>query len=79
MIASMMAEDLASATFAVVDVETTGVDPRRDRVVEVACLRLARSGRGPPCGIERATHLAQGPSMIATRTFIDIDIGSRDN
>ncbi len=33
--------DLSSATFAVVDVETTGLDPRVDRVVEVACLRVA--------------------------------------
>lgn len=29
---------VASATFAVVDVETTGIDPARDRVVEVACV-----------------------------------------
>jgi DNA polymerase III epsilon subunit-like protein len=32
------------ATFAVVDVETTGLDPRADRVVEVACV-LCRGGR----------------------------------
>jgi DNA polymerase III epsilon subunit-like protein len=31
-------------TFAVVDVETTGVDPQTDRVVEVACV-LVRDGR----------------------------------
>ena len=30
--------------FAVVDVETTGIDPRRDRVVEVACV-VTRDGR----------------------------------
>ncbi|MFY9779958.1 MAG: 3'-5' exonuclease [Candidatus Baltobacteraceae bacterium] len=38
----MITENLAGATFAVVDVETTGIDPRRDRVVEVACLRMRR-------------------------------------
>jgi DNA polymerase III alpha subunit (gram-positive type) len=35
---------LRDATFAVVDVETTGVDPTVDRVVEVACARI-RGGR----------------------------------
>lgn len=32
--------ELTNATFAVIDVETTGLDPRVDRVVEVACLRV---------------------------------------
>ena len=35
---------LRDATFAVVDVETTGIDPRTDRVVEVACT-IVRAGR----------------------------------
>jgi DNA polymerase III epsilon subunit-like protein len=35
-------DSLAHATFAVVDVETTGFDPKRDGVVEVACLRMRR-------------------------------------
>ena len=35
---------LHEATFAVIDVETTGVDPAVDRVVEVACIRV-RNGR----------------------------------
>jgi DNA polymerase III epsilon subunit family exonuclease len=33
-------DELTSATYAVLDVETTGLDPRDDRVVEVACLRV---------------------------------------
>lgn len=40
----MSCEGVATATFAVIDVETTGLDPRVDRVVEVACLRM-RAGR----------------------------------
>jgi DNA polymerase III alpha subunit (gram-positive type) len=39
-----MALKLREATFAVVDVETTGVNPAVDRVVEVACA-LVRDGR----------------------------------
>jgi exodeoxyribonuclease X len=39
-----MAHDPASATYAVIDVETTGIDPAVDRVVEIACVRL-RGGR----------------------------------
>jgi DNA polymerase III epsilon subunit-like protein len=35
----MRSVDLRSGIFAVVDVETTGLDPRADAVVEVACLR----------------------------------------
>jgi len=31
---------MSTTTFAVVDVETTGLDPKLDRVVEVACLRV---------------------------------------
>jgi DNA polymerase III epsilon subunit-like protein len=38
----MPKDDLASATFAIIDVETTGFDPKRDGVVEVACLRMRR-------------------------------------
>ena len=34
---------IRGATFAVVDVETTGIDPRTDRVVEVACA-IVRAG-----------------------------------
>ena len=34
---------LRGATFAVVDVETTGLDPQTDRVVEIACV-LTRAG-----------------------------------
>jgi DNA polymerase III epsilon subunit-like protein len=37
-----MKDDLAAATFAIIDVETTGFDPNRDGVVEVACLRMRR-------------------------------------
>jgi DNA polymerase III epsilon subunit-like protein len=37
-------DDLSSATFTVVDVETTGLDPKSDRVVEIGCVRL-RGGR----------------------------------
>jgi DNA polymerase-3 subunit epsilon len=33
---------LSAATFAVIDVETTGLDPKSDRVVEVACVRVER-------------------------------------
>ena len=40
----MHSEKLATATFAVIDVETTGLDPRVDCVVEIACLRV-RMGR----------------------------------
>jgi DNA polymerase III epsilon subunit-like protein len=40
----MQTDSLAAATFAVIDVETTGFDPVRDRVVEVACIRLRRGG-----------------------------------
>ena len=36
----MLREDLRFGTFAVVDVETTGLSPERDAVVEVACLRV---------------------------------------
>ncbi|GAC1305754.1 MAG: hypothetical protein NVSMB21_07760 [Vulcanimicrobiaceae bacterium] len=36
----MLHELLSRATFAVVDVETTGLDPRTDGVVEVACARV---------------------------------------
>ncbi len=36
----MQREDLRLGTFAVVDVETTGLDPAQDGVVEVACLRV---------------------------------------
>jgi DNA polymerase III epsilon subunit family exonuclease len=39
-----VAQTIDDATFAVVDVETTGIDPSRDRVVEVACA-LVRNGR----------------------------------
>jgi exodeoxyribonuclease X len=39
-----MGRSLHEATFAVVDVETTGIDPATDRVVEVACV-LTRGGR----------------------------------
>jgi DNA polymerase III alpha subunit (gram-positive type) len=39
-----MARALREVTFAVVDVETTGIDPVLDRVVEVACA-LVRDGR----------------------------------
>jgi exodeoxyribonuclease X len=35
---------IRDATFAVIDVETTGIDPVADRVVEVACVRI-RAGR----------------------------------
>jgi DNA polymerase III epsilon subunit-like protein len=34
-------DDLSAATFAVIDVETTGLDPKVDRVVEVACVRVS--------------------------------------
>jgi len=34
------AQDFRSATFTVVDVETTGFDPVADKVVEIACVRL---------------------------------------
>jgi len=38
----MRSEDLRLGTYAVVDVETTGLDAARDRVVEVACIRIER-------------------------------------
>ncbi len=37
-------DDLSQATFAVIDVETTGLHPRNDRVVEIACVRV-KGGR----------------------------------
>jgi DNA polymerase-3 subunit epsilon len=37
----MSCEDLGAATFAVIDVETTGLDSRTDRVVEIACFRVS--------------------------------------
>jgi DNA polymerase III epsilon subunit-like protein len=37
----MPCEDLAAATFAVIDVETTGLDSKADRVVEIACFRVS--------------------------------------
>jgi DNA polymerase-3 subunit epsilon len=39
-----MALPLCDATFAVIDVETTGIDPSVDRVVEVACA-VVRDGK----------------------------------
>jgi DNA polymerase III epsilon subunit family exonuclease len=36
----MASIDPAKATYAVIDVETTGMDPAVDRVVEIACVRL---------------------------------------
>jgi len=36
----MPKDELSTATFAIVDVETTGFDPKRDAIVEVACLRM---------------------------------------
>jgi len=38
----MPSQSLSATTFAVIDVETTGFDPCRDRVVEVACVRMRR-------------------------------------
>jgi len=40
----VLPDDLSQATFAVIDVETTGLDPRSDRVVEVVRVRV-RGGR----------------------------------
>jgi DNA polymerase-3 subunit epsilon len=37
----VFAQELSTTTFAVLDVETTGLDPKVDRVVEFACLRVS--------------------------------------
>jgi DNA polymerase III epsilon subunit family exonuclease len=66
---------LASATFAVVDVETTGIDPARDRVVEVACV-LVRNRQivhafsslvNPGCAIRASAFAVHGidDAMVA--------------
>ena len=41
-----------SRTFAVIDIEATGANPRTDRIVELAIVRLLPSG-------ERDTHNGQ--------------------
>ena len=41
----MTAKLIDECTFAVVDVETTGIDPSRDRIVEIAVLTCDRAGR----------------------------------
>jgi DNA polymerase III subunit epsilon len=50
--------------FAAVDVETTGLSPRTDRVVEVAVIQL--DGEVTPCG-EFATLISPGRDIGATR------------
>lgn len=69
----MLSEPLATATFAVIDVETTGLDPRVDRVVEIACLRV-RLGRI----VERFTSLVDPERDIPMRASDVHGIYARD-
>lgn len=66
-------EAVASATYAVVDVETTGLDPRTDRVVEVACARV-RAGRI----VERFASLVAPQRPIPERATAIHGIEDRD-
>ncbi|MEG3615714.1 exonuclease domain-containing protein [Isoptericola haloaureus] len=64
-IAAAAAPRLAEPTFAVIDVETTGLSPRADRIVELAVVRIDAhgvvvdewSGRFDPQGPVGATHI----------------------
>ena len=69
----MHRDDLAAATFAVIDVETTGLDPKTDRVVEIACLRV-RGGRV----IERFSSLVDPGRAIPRRASAIHGIFDRD-
>ena len=69
----MLDELLSTATFAVVDVETTGLDPRSDGVVEVACARV-RAG----AVVARFASLVDPQRPIPSRAFAIHGIGDRD-
>ena len=64
----------SAATFAVIDVETTGLDPQTDRIVEVACLRMAGGTI-----VERFSTLIDperpiGPAASAIHGIYDRDV-----
>ena len=69
----MIFDDLAVATFAVIDVETTGLDPRVDRGVEIACVRVS-AGRV----IERFSSLVDPQRPIPSRASAIHGIFDRD-
>lgn len=69
----MLHEAVSAATYAVVDVETTGLDPRVDRVVEVACVRV-RAGRI----LERFVSLVDPQRSIPERATAVHGIQERD-
>ena len=58
----MPCDHLSATTFAVIDVETTGLDAKNDRVVEIACLRVS-GGRV----LERFSSLVDPERPIPTR------------
>jgi DNA polymerase III epsilon subunit-like protein len=69
----MPSVDVRLETFAVVDVETTGLDPARDRVVEVACLRIERGAVR-----ERLVSLVNPGCAISARASAVHGITGRD-
>ncbi len=68
----MATSEASTATYAVIDVETTGTDPDVDRVVEIACVRLREGritrrfetlvdpGRAIPAGASAIHHIFDG-------------------
>ncbi len=69
----MATEDFATTIFAVVDTETTGLDPRYDRVVEIACLRM----RGGEI-VDRLSSLVDPQRAIPARATAVHGIVDRD-
>jgi DNA polymerase III epsilon subunit-like protein len=70
---SILAADPRELTFNVVDVETTGLDPDRDRVLEVAVVRMTGDGTilGEYTSLVTADHVAC--TAIHGLTVADLD------
>lgn len=62
---------------AVIDTETTGLDPSQDRIIEVAIQRLIFDGRGQIVEVERSSAWLEDPQRPLSTTITDLT-GLRD-